>query len=127
MLRYADETDATVWVETNAACEVEVLGCRTRTFHVEGHYYALVHVTELDPGSTYEYEVFLDGEKKWPEAGSGFPPSVIRTLYRGVSPVLAFGSCRISAPHEPPYTSSSEEDERGLGGRCFICIGDAST
>ncbi len=32
LLRYADETDATVWVETDAACEVEVLGRRSRTF-----------------------------------------------------------------------------------------------
>jgi hypothetical protein len=115
MLRYADETDATVWVETDAACEVEVLGCRTRTFHVEGHYYALVHVAGLEPGSTYEYEVSLDGEKKWPESGSIFPPSVIRT-FDGEEPLeLVLGSCRISAPHEPPYTLSSEKDERGLG------------
>jgi hypothetical protein len=28
---------------------------------------------------------------------------------------LAFGSCRISAPHEPPYTLNHREDERGLG------------
>jgi PhoD-like phosphatase len=115
MLRYADETDATVWFETDAACEVEVLGCRTRTFHVEGHYYALVHVAGLEPGSTYEYEVFLDGEKKWPEPGSVFPPSVIHT-FDGKGPLeLVLGSCRISAPHEPPYTLGSEEDERGLG------------
>jgi PhoD-like phosphatase len=28
---------------------------------------------------------------------------------------LVFGSCRISAPHEPPYSLSHEQDERGLG------------
>jgi hypothetical protein len=28
---------------------------------------------------------------------------------------LVFGSCRISAPHEPPYTLGHDEDERGLG------------
>src|SRR5215210_124110 len=115
MLRYADETDATVWVETDAACEVEILGCRTRTFHVEGHYYALVHVAGLEPGSSYEYEVSLDGEKRWPESGSGFPPSVIRTFDGEGSLELVLGSCRISAPHEPPSTLSSAEDERGLG------------
>ena len=27
LLRYTGETDATLWVETDAACEVEVLGC----------------------------------------------------------------------------------------------------
>jgi hypothetical protein len=115
LLRYADETDATVWVETDAACEVEVLGGRSRTFHVEGHHYALVHVAGLEPGGAYEYEVLLDGERRWPEAGSPFPPSMICTLADGESLKLVFGSCRISAPHEPPYTLSSEEDERGLG------------
>ena len=122
LLRYAGETDATVWVETDAACEVEVLGCRSHTFHVEGHHYALVHVTELESGNKYEYEVFLDGEKKWPQYNSGFPPSVIRTLARGVPLKLVFGSCRVSAPHEPPYTLSHEEDERGLGVDAFYAI-----
>src|SRR5919112_2053965 len=115
LLRYAAESDATVWVETDAACEVEILGCRSRTFRVEGHHYALVHIPGLEPGATSEYEVLLDGEKKWPEAGSGFPPSVIRTCDPRASLELVFGSCRISAPHEPPYTLSSEKDERGLG------------
>ena len=115
LLRYAGETDATVWVETDAACEVEVLGGCSRTFHVEGHHYALVHVAGLEPGDAYEYEVLLDGERRWPEAGSPFPPSMICTLADGESLKLVFGSCRISAPHEPPYTLSSKEDERGLG------------
>ena len=115
LLRYAGETDATVWVETDAACQVEVLGGRSRTFHVEGHHYALVHVAGLEPGGAYEYEVLLDGERRWPEAGSPFPPSMICTLADGESLKLVFGSCRISAPHEPPYTLSSKEDERGLG------------
>ena len=122
LLRYAGETDATVWVETDAACEVEVLGCRSHTFHVEGHHYALVHVTELESGNKYEYEVFLDGEKKWPQYNSGFPPSVIRTLARGVPLKLVLGSCRVSAPHEPPYTLSHEEDERGLGVDAFYAM-----
>jgi hypothetical protein len=115
LLRYTGETDATVWVETDAACEVEVLGGRSRTFHVEGHHYALVHVAGLDPGGAYEYEVLLDGERRWPESGSPFPPSMICTLADRESLKLVFGSCRISAPHEPPYTLSGEEDERGLG------------
>ena len=44
LLRYVGASESTVWVETNAACEVEVLGCRERTFCAEGHHYALVHV-----------------------------------------------------------------------------------
>jgi hypothetical protein len=115
LLRYAGETEATVWVETSAACEVEVLGCRTRTFHVGGHHYALVHVAGLEPGGTYPYEVLLDGKKRWPKTESKFPPSVIHTVDREATMKIVFGSCRISAPHEPPYTLSNEEDRRGLG------------
>jgi hypothetical protein len=113
LLRYTGETDATVWVETNAACEVEVLGCSSPTFRVGSHHYALVHVTGLEDAC--EYGVALDGEEVWPEADSPFPPSVIRPMKNGEALKLAFGSCRISAPHEPPYTLNHLEDERGLG------------
>ncbi len=113
LLRYAGLTDATVWVETDAACEVEVLGCSSRTFRVGDHHYAIVHVTDLT--GACEYEVSLDGEKVWPEPGSLFPPSVIRPMKDGETLKLIFGSCRISAPHEPPYTLSYDEDGRGLG------------
>ncbi|HEX2742605.1 MAG TPA: alkaline phosphatase D family protein [Rubrobacter sp.] len=115
LLRYAGSTDATVWVETDAACEVEVLGCSSRTFRVKDHHYALVHVTGLSPGEASEYEVRLDGEKVWPEPETLFPPSVIRPMENGETIKLVFGSCRISAPHEPPFTLSHEEDARGLG------------
>jgi hypothetical protein len=113
LLRFAGGSDATIWVETDAACEVEVLGCSSPTFRVGSHHYALVHVTGLE--GACEYEVRLDGEKVWPEADSPFPPGVIRPMRDGETLKLAFGSCRISAPHEPPYTLNHEEDERGLG------------
>jgi len=48
LLRYVGTTQATVWVETDAPCEVAVLGARRETFCVEGHHYALVHVEDLD-------------------------------------------------------------------------------
>ena len=119
LLRYAGETEATVWVETAAACEVEVrldgANHRSRTFRIEGHHYGLVHVAGLERGGAYSYEVLLDGEKKWPEEGSEFPASVIHTLARRGPLRLIFGSCRISAPHEPPYTVSNEENELGVG------------
>ena len=104
LLRYAGRTDATVWVETDAPCEVEVTagdgggGGRSRTFRVRGRHYALVHVTGLEPGRTYGYEVALDGEKRWPEPDSPFPPSRIRTPGYGEALKLVFGSCRVSAP-----------------------------
>ena len=73
MLRYVDASAATVWVETDAACEVEVLGHRARTFHVDGHHYAVVPVSGLVPGSSVEYQVHLDGELQL--AGVGFAVS----------------------------------------------------
>ena len=115
LLRHADASEATVWVETDAPCQVEVLGCSTPTFRVGDHHYALVHVTGLDPGKTYEYEVGLDGRKAWPEPGSPFPPSVVRTAEDGEVVKLVFGSCRIAAPHEAPYTLDLSKDSRGLG------------
>jgi hypothetical protein len=115
LLRHVGPTDATVWVETDTACEVEVLGCSSSTFRVGSHYYALVHITGLEPGKPCEYDVHLDGRTVWPEPGSPFPPSVIRPMKDGQTLKLVFGSCRISAPHEPPYTLSHQEDGRGLG------------
>ena len=42
MLRHVGETDATIWVEADEACEVEILGRSQRTFEVDGHHYTLV-------------------------------------------------------------------------------------
>jgi hypothetical protein len=72
-----------------------------------------VVTTGLEPGRTYPYEVRLDGERSWPPANAEFPPSVIRTLTPGAELDVAFGSCRVALPHEPPYTLTPDEDERG--------------
>jgi hypothetical protein len=108
LLRYAGETDATVWVETDAACGVEVLGHTVHAFEIEGHHYALVRLTDLEPGKTYEYEVSLDGTKVWPADKSDFPPSVIRTISSDGELNLSYGSCRVSVPHEPPFTLAAD-------------------
>lgn len=114
LLRYVSETEATVFVETDAACEVEILGRREPTFRVEGHHYALVRLEGLEPDSAYEYEVGLDGERRWPEPGSELPPSTIRTL-GGEGPLdVRFGSCRVAVPHEPPHTLTKDESEDGF-------------
>ena len=52
LLRYVSETEATVWVETSAPCEVRILGGRERTFTVAGHHYALVQIDGLEPGAS---------------------------------------------------------------------------
>ena len=111
LLRYVGETEAVLWVETEEPCEVEILEHREPTFCVNGHHYALVIVDGLEPGSTQEYEVRLDGERRWPEEDSDFPGSVIRTLGAGEPVRLCFGSCRVSLPHHAPYTMSKDEHE----------------
>jgi PhoD-like phosphatase len=113
LLRWVGDSGATVWVETDAACEVEVLGSRARTFAVEGHHYALVVVEGLPRGASTPYEVRLDGRVRWPPGDGGVPPSVIRTLEDGAPLRLAFGSCRVAVPHVPPYTLSKDDDPRG--------------
>jgi hypothetical protein len=113
LLRYAGERDATVWVETDSACEVEVLGHAARTFEIEGHHYALVRIKDLEPGKIYEYEVSLDGTKVWPDGEHGFPPSVIRTIAPNGKLNLSYGSCRVSVPHEPPYTLAADAHTDG--------------
>ena len=114
MLRHVTETTATIWVETDSRCAVEILGHTTRTFCVEGHHYALVVVDALAPGSVTPYEVHLDGTKVWPPPVTRFPPSVIRTIGPGPLRVF-FGSCRTAAPHEPPWSLELAHDARGRG------------
>jgi hypothetical protein len=113
LLRYVSETEATVWVETSEACEVEVLGRRERTFSVCGRHYALVRIEDLEPGGFYEYEVALDGEHAWPPPDRDLPPSVIRTFEPGKPLDICFGSCRVAVPHREPYTLTKDEHDDG--------------
>jgi len=112
LLRYVGETEAVLWVETDSECEVEILGSRERTFCVCDHHYALVCCGDLEPGTWHEYEVLLDGERVWPQ-DDGFPASAFRTYPKGTPLKIVFGSCRVAAPHEPPYTLRKDEDPRG--------------
>src|SRR3954452_25154271 len=75
LLRHVDPVSATVWVETDRPCDVDVLGRRARTFCVDGHHYALVVVEDLEPGSTTPYEVRLDDVQVWPPQDSAVPPA----------------------------------------------------
>jgi hypothetical protein len=109
-VRYVGETDASVWVETDSSCEVEVLGHRERTFCIEGHHYAILALRGLEPAAALEYRVALDDEHRWPDPDSGYPPSAIRTLDRQRPLKLVFGSCRVAVPHEPPWTLTRDQD-----------------
>ena len=106
LLRYAGTKSASFWVETSEACEVEVLGHRSRTFAVEGHHYALVLVDDLAPSSVISYDVRLDGRPVWPP-DDGRPAPAVHTRADEPRVRLAFGSCRIGDPQpistEPPW------------------------
>jgi hypothetical protein len=107
LLRYVDATSATVWVETDAPAEVVVTAgphrASARTFAAHGRHYALVELTDLEPGTKTPYVVDLDGDRVWPSgepAFDDFPPSVIPTLQPGKPLRMAFGSCRVSVAHD---------------------------
>jgi PhoD-like phosphatase len=102
-----------VWVETDASCEVEVLGATERTFEVDGHHFALVHVTGLPREGDVPYEVALDGERVWPPPDYDWPAPRVRTLADNHGVRICFGSCRCAYPHEPPWTLTKDEDPEG--------------
>jgi PhoD-like phosphatase len=118
VLRFAGRDEATVWVETDGPCTVEVRpegvpASSARTFMVAGHHYALVACGGLPADTPTPYTVHLDDAQVWP-ADDGFPPSVLRTHGgEGGRAKLVFGSCRVCAPHEPPYALTKDEDDRG--------------
>src|SRR5919201_2075328 len=114
LLRYVGRTEATVWVETDAACEVEIRGHTARTFEVSGHHYALVPMTDLPEGEVVEYEVRLDGATAWPLPGSRRPASTIHMRQGEDHARLVFGSCRVGAPQREPYTLPPDH-EHGFG------------
>jgi hypothetical protein len=118
MARWASTSEATVWVETDAPCEVEVrpeagATARGRTFAVEGHHYAIVRVSDLPEDSATPYTVTLDGEPVWPEPDSPFPPSTLRTHSGSGLARIVFGSCRTAYPHHPPYSLTPDESDTG--------------
>ncbi|MBB5080215.1 alkaline phosphatase D family protein [Nonomuraea endophytica] len=111
MLRYVDETSASIWVETDEPCQVTV---STRdgehsspTFTVHGHHYAIVDLTELTR-DVPEYRVELDGTSVWPLEGRA--PSRIRLIPPEGPRRLAFGSCRTSVPHDAAHVRTHGPD-----------------
>ena len=132
LLRYVGETEATVWVETDTPATVSVLGREARTFSVGGHHYALVCIDGLECGSTNPYTVELDGRQVWPPADYGFPDPEIRTIDPDHELRVLYGSCRVAAPHEPPYNLPKDRDPRGreydaLYAKALHMLGDDST
>jgi len=102
LLRHVGRHHATLWVETDGPCTVEVLGRREPTFTMAGHHYALVRVEDLPAGTATPYEVRLDGDLAWPPSGSPYPAGRIRTLEESRPVRLSFGSCRYAAMSAQP-------------------------
>ncbi|WP_350004038.1 alkaline phosphatase D family protein [Pseudarthrobacter sp. WHRI 8279] len=128
MMRYVDQTSASIWVETRDTARVTVSAgageWEARTFAVHGHHYALVEVDGLEPGTVTPYTVAVNGIPVWPEPGTRFLPPVIATLKPGKPLRLAFGSCRTSVPHDESGNRSHGVDalrayalEMGSGGK----------
>lgn len=115
MLRYVDETTATIWVETSAPAEVSVLGHTSRTFSVGGHHYALVVVEGLTAGADVEYSVALDGATVWPQPDDPRPAPRIRTLDADRNLEIIFGSCRVDRPNVDPWTLEHGETPEAVG------------
>ncbi|MDM4722952.1 alkaline phosphatase D family protein [Micromonospora sp. WMMA1363] len=107
LLRRVVDTRATIWVETSRPAVVTVRTAdgatgAAPTFSAYDHHYALVVVSGLTPDRATTYEVLVDGERAWPEPGSPFPASVIRTRAaddRDQPVRLVFGSCRETTQH----------------------------
>ena len=109
LLRYVDRDSATIWVETTVAATVTVVAGEhrgtARTFRAHDHHYALVELLGLTPGTHTPYTVLVNDEVVWPEPDSPYPPSVIPTL--DDKPLrMAFGSCRVSVPHDEAGTEA---------------------
>jgi phosphodiesterase/alkaline phosphatase D-like protein len=104
LLRYVDETSASIWVETAAPATVTVTrgaaSATARTVVVHVHHNALVELDGLEPGTTEAYSLAIDGDRVWPPAGSPFPDPVVATLEAGRPLHLSFGSCRTSVSHD---------------------------
>jgi hypothetical protein len=107
MLRYLDSDSATIWVETDAPCEVsvqvpDVPVAQAQTFNVGGHHYAIVAVRGLTLGTAVPYSVSLDEAGVWPLEGSEWPPSLLRPAAPEAKLRIGFGSCRAAGPLDDP-------------------------
>ena len=114
LLRHVSEHQATIWVETDGPCTVEVrAGDSTgtqRTFGISGHHYAVVVMTGLATGSSTPYEVRLDGQAVWPLPDSPYPASRIRTLDPAKPVRLLVGSCREPSVQGRPQRRGLDPD-----------------
>ena len=112
LLRYTGATDATIWVQTDAACTVARLRLR-------GVARSRSPATTSRSCTSRAWSPARRASTRWrstasrsgPSRTPTYPPSVIRTLTDDHGLSIAFGSCRVSVPHEPPYNLTKDEDD----------------
>lgn len=117
VLRHIGRDDATVWVETDRPCVVEILGQRESTWCMAGHHYALVVLSGLPAGQSVPYDVRLDDQTVWPLAEDPRPRPRIRTLDADAPVRIAFGSCRYARSETVSDDSHFEPDALMVLGR----------
>lgn len=99
ILRYVDTSRATIWVETDGECTVEV---RTSTGHsgvestwaVHDHHFAIVRLVDLPSGTAIDYRVSLTTSDTSASTESAEAGGTLRTAARDDALTVAFGSCR---------------------------------
>ena len=108
LLRYVDESRATIWCETDRPCEVDVLtgAAPPPRADVERPRAPLRARARRGPAAVRRRRSTRSSSTAstvWPLADSAFPPSVIRTPDPDAPFRLAFGSCRRSAPFDDEH------------------------
>ena len=116
ILRHVDADAATVWVETDAPCEVTILGTPSRPSRSRATTSRSSRSKGLDPGESTAYEVELDGETRLARARRSLParPASSRSPRARASRFI-FGSCRVSYPHEEPWVLHHTKHPEGQG------------
>ena len=125
ILRFVDDSRATVWVETDRPCTVTVdtavgVSASEETWGVGGHHFALVIVRDLPADTLVDYTVRLGepagpDDHVWPPAGVACH---LRTSGPDRRPSIAFGSCRRGENHDAESLERIGADAlTGLAGR----------
>ncbi|NUS71769.1 MAG: alkaline phosphatase family protein [Corynebacteriales bacterium] len=112
LLRYVDETTASIWLQTSRAGTVEVRAgdsvAQAPTFTAHGYHYALVTLKDLTPASSVAYTIHFGTEQLWPEPQ--MPPSLIHTQGTPTSNQFIFGSCRAPMPYDEAHQKTHGTD-----------------
>ena len=120
MLRFIGESEATVWVETDEPCEVEILGCE-----VEPPSRSRATITRSSPSTGLEAGQVPSTTRSTSTASAPGRRRATSSRIRAIRPIpadgdlrLLFGSCRTSAPHRPPHTFQRWWHPEGPRDRC---------